>query len=255
MDKLCATCGKQLQPDQGFCDNCGAAWMPAGPASAAPPGVTPVAAAPASKSGAGSILLLVAVAVVALGIGGWFLVSRRPWMSSSSSTMMTTSRVASTTSAAAAVVPAPAVPAPVASGGTPATVAAATEAAASSKPCSLLTRAEMETILGAKIVKVTTNELSCAYFTDETMSAQVETKWSGGREAIAEAKGFNSGPGLFEPVAGIGDEAYMQAAGVLHVLKGDTYVMVNSREYANDSGGSHLEMESAIARKALEKLK
>jgi hypothetical protein len=112
----------------------------------------------------------------------------------------------------------------------------------------------METILGAKIVKVTANELSCSYFTDDTMSAEIDTTWSGGKEAIAEVKGFNSGPGLFEPVAGIGDQAYMQGAGVLHVLKGDTYVVVNSREYPSDSSGGHIVMESAIARKALEKL-
>ena len=134
--------------------------------------------------------------------------------------------------------------------GDPPATAADTEAAAGSKPCSLLTRAEMETILGSKVVKVTASELACNYFTDDTLSAGVETTWTGGKGAFAQVKGFNSAPGLSEPVAGIGDEAYMQAAGVLHVLKHDTYVVVNSRVYPNE-----LKTESAIATKAMEKLK
>jgi hypothetical protein len=134
--------------------------------------------------------------------------------------------------------------------GAPPATAADTEAAAGSKPCSLLTRAEMETILGSKVVKVTASELACNYFTDDTLSAGVETTWTGGKDAFAQVKGFNSAPGLSEPVRGIGDEAYMQAAGVLHVLKNDTYVVVNSRVYPNE-----LKTESAIATKAMEKLK
>ncbi len=98
-------------------------------------------------------------------------------------------------------------------------------------------------------MKVTSKDLICAYFTEENTSAEVETTWTGGKAAFAQVKGFNSAPGLFDPVAGIGDEAYMQAAGVLHVLKGDTYVVVSSRSYPNEQ-----ETESAIARKAMEKL-
>jgi hypothetical protein len=264
MDKLCATCGKQLGPEQGFCESCGTAWTPAGAVSAVPlvsasfsdplP-VTPQAGSQVRTSGAGGTLIIVAITLVALlGIGGWLFLRFRPHAgmpaSSSSTTMMTstTSGASSSTATGGVAAPANAV------SGTPEATAAATEAAAGSKPCSLLTRAEMETILGAKIVKVTANELSCSYFTDDTMSAEVDTKWSGGKDAIAEVKGFNSAPGLFEPVAGIGDEAYMQGAGVLHVLKGDTYVVVNAREYPSDSSGGHVVMESAIARKALEKL-
>jgi len=106
----------------------------------------------------------------------------------------------------------------------------------------------MGTILRSKIVKVTVDGQICSYFTNPDRSAQVETTWTGGKEALTAAKGFSEG--LLTPVPNIGDEAYMHAAGVLHVLKGDTYVVVNSREYLND-----LEYESAIAGKAMEKLK
>jgi hypothetical protein len=269
MEKSCATCGKQLQPDQSFCVHCGSAWTPAPeaasaakPIGAALPPAVQQAATPAPTSGSGrsnGIALIVAIAVVALGLGGWLFLRHRgaagSSVASSSSTSSSTTRTSSTSASPVSSAVQPAVEH--AAGDTPAAVVptsaetlAATEAAASSKPCSVVTRAEMEKILGSKIVKLTTTELTCNYFTDETTSAEVDTTWTGGKGAFAQTKGFNSAPGLAEPVSGIGDEAYLQAAGVLHVLKGDTYVVVNSRVYPNE-----LETESAIARKVMEKLK
>jgi hypothetical protein len=198
-------------------------------------------------------LVMLAFVVVAFCIGGWLLLRHRAAgrsgeTTASSNTAVTGSMPAPKTSSAAPPAVASAI-GEVSTGATPATVAD-TEAAAGSKPCSLLTRDEMAAILGAKIVKVTTSELACNYFTDETLSADVETTWAGGKDAFAQVKGFNSAPGLSEPVAGIGDEAYMQAAGVLHVLKNDTYVVVNSRVYPDE-----LKTESAIAMKAMANLK
>jgi hypothetical protein len=187
------------------------------------------------------------IVVIALGIGGWFLVRSQVAGTSVARTTapsrktVTSSTPVQTTSNSAPVAVAP---------GTPPATAADTEAAAGSKPCALLTRAEMETILGSKIVNVTTSDLTCNYFTDETLSAGVETTWTGGKGAFEQVKGFNSAPGLAEPVAGIGDEGYLQAAGVLHVRRHDTYVVVNSREYPNE-----LKTESAIATMAMAKLK
>jgi hypothetical protein len=249
MDKSCAKCGKQLQPDQSVCDKCGAPWTPtaetasaaaSNPVNAAPPPVVTRAAAPAqtSRSGTSRALLIIAIAVFLLGIGWLSLRHRAAGRSSvglSAASFSSSGHTVTTSTASHA---------------TPAATAAATEAAANSKPCSLVTRAEMETILGSKIVKMNTNEQTCYYFTDDETSAEVDTTWTGGKDAMAQAKGFNKAPGLFEPVAGIGNEAYFQAAGVLHVLKADTYVVVNSRVYPNV-----LETESAIARKAIEKVK
>jgi hypothetical protein len=261
MDKLCATCGKPLQPDKTVCEQCGAAWTPAAGATAATP-PSPIAVAPlppalpvpasvqtAGTGGSAKTLMIVAVVVIAaLGVGGWlFARSRATGTSVATKTASSSITVTSATPVrAAAGAPVAGAVLPVA----PPVTAADTEAAAGSKPCSLVTRAEMEAILGSKIVKVTTTDLACSYFTDETMSAQVETTWTGGKGAYAQVKGFNSAPGLAEPVTGIGDEAYLQAAGVLHVLKNDTYVVVNSREYPDE-----LKTESAIATKAMEKLK
>jgi hypothetical protein len=265
MDKLCATCGKQLQADQGFCDQCGAAWTPVqeGAAIAAAPTIIPMAAAvpPPAKSSHKTLLLVSIIAIIALVAVGWFFVTHRALAASPDATTAVTSTSASTTvSTAATVVPTTSLVEPAAAPGaatdstpTPASeaeIAAATTAAASSKQCSLITRAEMETILGAKIVKLTSTEQTCAYFTDAERSAQVEATWSGAKEALAVTKGFNNAEDLFKPIPGIGDEAYFQAGGVLHFLKGTTYVVVNSREYPNE-----LEIESAIAKKIAANLK
>lgn len=265
MDKLCATCGKQLQADQGFCDQCGNAWAPpvVGAVPAAPV-ITPVAAAapPPAKSSNKTLMFLSIIAIIALVIGGWFFMSHRALAGSPDAATAVTSTAATTTvNTAATVVPTtssaePAAVAPVAvtdstsTAPSEAAIAAATTAAAGSRQCSLITRAEMESILGAKIVKLTATEQTCAYFTDADRSAQVEATWSGAKEALAVTKGFNNSEDLFKPIPGIGDEAYFQAGGVLHFLKGNTYIVVNSREYLNE-----LETESAIARKIVANLK
>ena len=286
MDRLCATCGKQLQPDHGFCESCGAAWTPvaesasaagmASPIPAAPQPVTPQMPVPAGGGRSSkTLLLIVAILAIAMGIAGWLFLRNRTAAESAVVSSSTVSTVSTAEKSSTQVPPASSVTAtevaaavttstdttstgptstdarssePVSTETVSAT-AAETEAAASSKPCSLVTRAEMEKILGSKIVKVTNNEQSCSYFTDDKNSANVDTIWTGGKESYAQVKGFNSAPGLAQPVAGIGDEAYLQAAGVLHVLKGETYVVVNSRAYPNE-----LAIESAIARKVMEKL-
>jgi hypothetical protein len=200
------------------------------------------------------------IAIIALAVGGWFFMTHRALAASPDATTAVTSTATTTVNTAAAAVPttssAEPAAAPVAvtdstsTAPTEAEIAAATTVAASSKQCSLITRAEMESILGAKIVKLTATEQTCAYFTDAERSAQVEATWSGGKEALGVTKGFNNSEDLFKPIPGIGDEAYFQAGGVLHFLKGNTYIVVNSREYPNE-----LEIESAIARKIVANLK
>ena len=214
--------------------------------------------APAQTAGGGNsskALLIVAIIVIALGIGGWLFVKQRAATGSSVVTKRTSS---STTVTSATPEPlasngaqATAVPSGDTAGvvppGAPPPTAAEAEASPNAKPCSLVTRAEMEAILGLKIVKLTAGESNCQYYTDETSSVVVETTWTGGKASYLQMKGFNNAP---EPVAGIGDEAYVPVTQVLHVLKGDTYVAVNARVYPNP-----LETESAIARKAMERLK
>jgi hypothetical protein len=268
MDKLCAKCGKQLRPDQGFCEACGTAWAPDAkvPSATVTNPVVPPAAAPVqafSKGGSGKSVAIVAIAlIVAIGLGGWLFLRYR----GSSSSVETSSRTSTTvthaappraasTAAKAAVIPTATdtsalVPMASAASQTPSAIDAATEVAANSKPCSVVTRAEVEQILGTKIIKLTTSDTTCLYYTDETRSVEVATTWADGKAAYLQMKGFNSAPGNVQEITGIGDEAYSPVSEVLHVLKGDTYVVVNARVYPNV-----VETESAIARKVMEKLK
>ena len=255
MDKLCAKCGKHLQPEQGFCDQCGYAWTPTIPASTAiPPQPAQKAAVPASGRGSGRTIGVVAIlAVIGFGIAAYFFVTRQavaappPVTTTSTRTVAT---VSATTTTAAVEAPPPVTDIAATSSNAVSVADKAIEDAAGSKPCSLITRAEIGQILDSQIVKVTNTEHSCAYFTDDTKSAQVETTWTGGKDAMKEIKGFNSGEGLMSPIAGLGDEAFLQAAGVLHVLKGDTYVVINAREYPHEQ-----EIETAVARVIMEKIK
>lgn len=284
MERFCAACGKQLQPGQGFCEHCGAAW--AEPGAPVATGIAPTIPPKAERSAGPMIVAL--LAVVALAFGGWMIMRNRKTAapiataSAVSSTASTTS-VTSTTATTASVVPSEtaveaaaivALSGTTAPGSAPATDSGSVEAAAiaalsdtpatgtetgsldgesaeaaASKPCSLITAADMGQFLGAPVVKLTTTGLSCSYFTTVDRSAQVDTTWTGGKDAYAQVKRLNAAPGLSEPVAALGDDAYLQAAGVLHLVKGDTYIVVNSREYPKE-----LDTESAIARKILEKL-
>ena len=129
------------------------------------------------------------------------------------------------------------------------TESAATGIAERSKPCSLVTRAEMETILGIKVTHMTSAERICSYFTDGTSSADLETSWTGGKAEYEEAKKFGGDPSQLQAIPAIGDEAYLHPSGVLHFRKGDASVMVNARQYPKLQ-----EIETAIASKVLERL-
>jgi hypothetical protein len=130
----------------------------------------------------------------------------------------------------------------------PALVPATGDAAAKSKPCSLISKEDMEKILGIKIKELATTETICQYRNDEGHSADVDTTWQGGKEAMESAKTYNAN--VMEKVSGLGDDAFFQAAGVMHVRKGDVYMVINSRVFPNER-----DTETLIARKALDNLK
>jgi hypothetical protein len=129
-----------------------------------------------------------------------------------------------------------------------AAVLATGDAAAKSKPCSLVSKEDMEKILGIKIKELATTETICQYRNDEGYSADIDTTWQGGKEAMESAKTYNAN--VMEKVSGLGDDAFFQAAGVMHVRKGDVYLVINSRVFPNER-----DTETLIARKALDNLK
>jgi hypothetical protein len=178
------------------------------------------------------------VALIALlALGFWLYAGHRAEARSMQAGSRGSTEVAATT-------PMPAAPA----AGAPLPPAARAADGAGTKPCSLVTRDEMQAILGVSIQPLTVREALCSYESDETHEATVETTWTGGKGAMADAKKFNGE--TMRAVPGLGDEAYFQAAGVMHVRQGDVYLVVDSRVYPNDE-----ETETAIVRKALLRLK
>jgi hypothetical protein len=127
-------------------------------------------------------------------------------------------------------------------------VPATGDTAAKSKPCSLVSKEDMEKILGIKIKELATTETICQYRNDEGYSADIDTTWQGGKEAMESAKTYNAN--VMEKVSDLGDDAFFQAAGVMHVRKGDVYMVINSRVFPNER-----DTETLIARKALDNLK
>ena len=254
MERLCSSCGKPSPPEHAFCENCGAASSTAagveGPATAAAGSASQTAAegsAPIARRRSKLWIPAALALLLALGIGGWLFLNKRSATQTVAATSSASSTTIVTTSASAASLP----PATVATetaavatetstasteavekaavaalGGpeplTPETVVptpaenAATGVAERSKPCSLVTRAEMEKILGIKVTHMTSTERICSYFTDGTSSADLETSWTGGKAEYAETKSFGGDPSQLQAIPAIGDEAYLHPSGVLH---------------------------------------
>lgn len=116
MDRLCTSCGKPLQPDQGFCNDCGTAWTGGNAAEANAPVTTlrpepSVLTTPPTERKSSKVLLVACLLLLlgVIGVGGLFFRSRRITSTSTSttavSTTATSAQTASTTTEAAAPKP------------------------------------------------------------------------------------------------------------------------------------------------------
>ncbi len=213
MARVCSKCGVALETNQGFCSQCGAAWN----------GGQTVAAGPAPSGAQKPILIgLGILLVLGLGAGGWLYarnhVKATPIVAASQPKRAT--GIAHTSSS---------------------------DAASKMKPCSLVSKEEMELILGFKLKDLAVEQLTCQYRNDEGYMVEVETTWQGGKEAMDQAKIYNAP--TFDMVPDLGDEAFFQAAGVMHVRKGDVYLIINSRVFPTPR-----ETETLIANQALASL-
>jgi hypothetical protein len=122
---------------------------------------------------------------------------------------------------------------------------AANEAAAKAQVCSVVSKTDIEQILGKPVREVVATDASCQYRTNFEHFVEIESTWKGGKEAMAAAKIYNAG--LFSAIPRLGDESYFQAAGITHVRKGDVYFVINARAYQNSK-----ETEVKIAQKLVE---
>lgn len=124
--------------------------------------------------------------------------------------------------------------------------AAANEVAGKTRVCSAVSKQEMEQILGREIQEIVATETTCQYRTNADHAVEIESTWKGGREAMAAARIYNAG--LFASIPNLGDETWFQAAGIMHVRKGDIYIVINARAYRNSR-----DVEMKIAQRFLEK--
>lgn len=141
------------------------------------------------------------------------------------------------------------------------TVANAASSGASEKSvCSMVTKGEMETILGGSLSHAvpsdTRAQTACTYTGPGGRYAQVTVEWQGGESGMAgtdlAAKLMGEAAGTMKvttPVEGVGDEAKMLIGGVLNVRKGQALITVDLRMQENSEAKA-----KAIAQKVIAKL-
>jgi hypothetical protein len=122
--------------------------------------------------------------------------------------------------------------------------------------CSLVTKEEVGEALGTTITEATGGTSSCRFASsaDLNQAVDVEVTWRGGTLALKFSrmtlKDTGGGQESFQPVAGIGDEAYIAPMGTtLMFRKGD--VLVNLQLHMV---GNNVDAVKAIAQKIIARL-
>jgi hypothetical protein len=121
--------------------------------------------------------------------------------------------------------------------------------------CSLVTKEEVGEALGTTVSETRGGTSNCQY----TLSAgnnqalAVQVTWQGGALALKFAgmalKGVAGGVGGFQPVAGIGDEAYVGPMGsTLMFRKGDVMVNLDLRMAGNNVDAAKVIAQKIVAR-------
>jgi hypothetical protein len=135
-------------------------------------------------------------------------------------------------------------------------------------PCSLLTRAEAEEVLGKLVVApyrstddgplVDGDGKSCAYYTAGHHVFVLSPEWTGGKESLRMTRGIGSLTGLVvkdpdaetaDTLEGPWDDAVTSMDGRLSLLEGDRLLTVSYLTSSTDAAGA-----AVLARKALQRL-
>jgi hypothetical protein len=127
--------------------------------------------------------------------------------------------------------------------------------------CSLISKAEMEGILGGPLAGIDAEErgykTTCTYLPAEGgyHYAEVTIEWEDAKSLMAgmrfgsQVMGMDAGFSVTTPVEGLGDEAFILIGGVLNVRKGDVLIMIDLRMQ-----GDAEEKGKEIARKVLARI-
>ena len=243
MAGFCTKCGSPVGDDVRFCLQCGTpvAAPPAAaqrPAPAAPAAVQAAGAAPGAapaKSGSAAVKIIVGVLaflflVTLLGIGscvyGVYQVRKK------ARELSQTYHLDMTQSASSG------------------------RAASARDVCSLVTKEEVGDALGTTISEASGGTSSCRYTSSagNNQALDVHVTWQGATMALkfsmGALKGIGGGQEFFQPVAGIGDEAYIAPMGTtLMFRKAD--VLVNLQLHMV---GNNVDAVKAIAQKIVARL-
>src|SRR5208337_1811486 len=242
MAGFCTKCGSPVGDDLRFCLQCGTpvALPPAaaqGPGPAAPAPVQAAGAAPGAapaKSGSAAVKIIVGLLaffalVTLLGIGSCVYVGYRVRKRARELSQMY--RFDTTQSASSR------------------------QAATARDVCSLVTKEEVGEALGTTMSEASGGTSSCQYTSSagNNQALDVHVTWQGGAMALKFSRMALKGVGgqeFFQPVAGIGDEAYIAPMGTtLMFRKGD--VLVNLQLHMV---GDNVEAAKAIAQKIAARL-
>ena len=242
MAGFCTECGSPVGDDVRFCVQCGTPVAPPpaaaqGPAHAAPAGVQAAGVAPGvapAKSGSTTVKIIVGllafcVLATLLGIGScvYFAYRVRKRATELSQTYRSDAAQSVTSRQAASV----------------------------RDVCSLVTKEEVGDALGTTVSKASGGTSSCQYTSSagNNQALDVHVTWQGGAMAMKFSRSVLKGvggQGFFQPVAGIGDEAYIAPMGsTLMFRKGD--VLVNLQLHMVGNNG---EATKAIAQKIVARL-
>ncbi len=223
MAGFCVQCGNPVGPGVKFCAKCGTAVAGGVPAGAAPspapvsvsatPNAVPVGAAPtapaASQGGSTAvkiilIVLAVFVFLMLLAAGSCFYVAYRVKKRAHEFTQQM-------------------------SAGAPAYTG-------SREPCAMLSAAEAGRILGQRVESAEPAGNTCQYHygSGGNRILAIEYTWEGAGMALGLARGamkmIAGGMQTFQPLQGIGDEAYLAPGGSgLMMRKGDVMVNIDLR--------------------------
>jgi hypothetical protein len=211
MAMFCPNCGGKLDPGAKFCAQCGQitgnAPAPAAQAAAAPAAAP--SAAPAAGGGAIKIILIVAGVIgfcMLLGLGSCFYVAYRVRQR-------------------------------------------AHEFAGNYAPyqgkkdaCALVTKAEVSQAFKMPVASVTGSDSNCEFkfAGNEQREVAINVTWQSGAMVMklshGAMKSISAGMDTFTPVAGLGDEAYVEPMGSgLMLRKGDVMVNIDLRGAGNDA--------------------
>jgi len=242
MAGFCTKCGSALGDDVRFCLQCGTpvASLPAaaqGPAPAAPAGAQAAGAAPGTapaKSGSAALKIIVGllaffalVTLLAIGscVYGVYQVRKKAReLSQTYHYDMTRSGTSG-------------------------------RAATARDVCSLVTKEEVAEALGTTISEASGDTSSCRYTAaGGNQALGVSVTWQGATLALKFSrmalKGTAGGQEFFQPVAGIGDEAYIAPMGTtLMFRKGDVLVNLQLQMV-----GNNVDAVKAIAQKIVARL-